>query len=742
MPQMQLPLIPAGSTQVNNTISVIKRNGYCYYFCGINPVFLHDADDHNSFRMYTSSLVVQGICRQIEIVNAFSVSRNSVSRSVSKYQKYGPSEFFRTRQGHGGTVLTDEVKAEAQSLLNLGKGKKVVAEQLNIKYDTLRKAVYQGRLTASPASAEPEPSSKSERSAADSSAGMGMACSRQTERVFAALGFLRDGASSIFKPCLDVPMGGVLCGLPALISNGLLSHIRECFSKLTGYYTELHVLLLMAYMALGRIKTVDQLQGYAPGELGKLMGLDRVPEVRCLRSKLAELSKDGAPEKWSALLSKDWMEGVPELTGALYIDGHVRVYHGQKTKLPKRYISRQRLCLRGTTDYWVNDALGQPFFVINRAVDQGMLEALRSDIVPRLLRDIPNQPTEEELKADPFLSRFTLIFDREGYSPGFFREMREKHRISCITYHKFPKDDWPEEWFKDVDVKMPNGEVLTMRLAEMGSLIGSRKSESLWVREVRKLNKSGHQSSLISSARSNVSTRDAALLFSRWSQENFFGYMMKHFAIDLLSEYGTEDFPGTQRVVNPEWRMLNRELRSLNAKLARRGAKHSELILNQEDDSSKVEKWIAEKAELLDEIQYFKHIIEETKESISRTPNHLDWHELPEAEKFRRLPPGRKRLTDTIKMIAYRAETAMANIVREKFARKDNVRALLVRMFQMEADIIPDIESGTLTVRLHQMSSRRDNEAIVHLLKHLNETEINYPGTKLRMIYEMIAPEE
>ena len=167
-------------------------------------------------------------------------------------------------------------------------------------------------------------------------------------------------------------------------------------------------------MALGRIKTVDQLQGFAPGELGKLMGLDRVPEVKCLRGKLAELSKDEAPEKWSALLSKDWMEAAPELTGALYIDGHVRVYNGHKTKLPKRFISRQRLCLRGTTDYWVNDALGQPFFVVNRVVDQGMLEALHTDIVPRLLKDIPNQPTDEILKADPFLSRFTLIFDSEG----------------------------------------------------------------------------------------------------------------------------------------------------------------------------------------------------------------------------------------------------------------------------------------------------------------------------------------
>ena len=152
-----------------------------------------------------------------------------------------------------------------------------------------------------------------------------------------------------------------------------------------------------------------------------------------MRKKLAALSEGNAPEKWSHLLSRDWMENAPELAGALYVDGHVRVYHGNQTDLPKKFVSRQRLCLRGITDYWVNDALGQPFFVVDRPVDQGMLEALRSDIVPRLLKDVPGQPSEEAFDADPFRHRFILIFDREGYSPAFFKEMWEHHRIACIT---------------------------------------------------------------------------------------------------------------------------------------------------------------------------------------------------------------------------------------------------------------------------------------------------------------------
>ena len=90
----------------------------------------------------------------------------------------------------------------------------------------------------------------------------------------------------------------------------------------------------------------------------------------------------------------------------------MRLYHGSLTELPKRYVSRQRLCLRGTTDYWGNDAVGKPFFRVERPVDHGMLEAIKSDIVPRLLRDVPGQPSDEELQANRNLCRFLLVFDR------------------------------------------------------------------------------------------------------------------------------------------------------------------------------------------------------------------------------------------------------------------------------------------------------------------------------------------
>jgi prepilin-type processing-associated H-X9-DG protein len=491
-------------------------------------------------------------------------------------------------------------------------------------------------------------------------------------------------------------------------------------------------------MALCRIKTVEQLQYQPPGELGKLLGLDRIPEVRCLRKKLASLSEDDAPLKWSHLLSRDWMEKDPEAAGVLYVDGHVRVYHGYKTELPKRFVSRQRLCLRGTTDYWVNDQTGRPFFVVDRPVDQGMLEALRSDIVPRLLEEVPNQPTEEELKADPYRHRFVIIFDREGYSPVFFKEMWEKHRIACITYHKFPGEPWPEAWFVETELEMRNGERVKMKLAEMGSWIGDKK-DGLFVREVRKLCESGHQTSLISTDKSDSGTKNAALIFSRWSQENFFGYMMKDFAIDLLSEYGTEEFPGTQRVVNPAWRELERKRRSLKSKHTHLTSRYASIDLNTDLKDKDVAKWERQKAELVLGIEQIEHELLEIKTKLAATPKHLEWENLPEGQKFERLAPGRKRLVDTIKMIAYRAETAMAEIVKEELSRTESARSVIKDLCAMEADILPNIKEGILTVQIHHMSNRRTDRAVQHLISHLNDAAFNYPGTNLRLSYRLVS---
>ncbi len=749
MPQALLPIIPDGSSKINELISVVRRDAGWTYFCGVQPVFEHPESDGRSFRMFTAQLCYQGVCSQAQIVRTFGVSKNSVLRSVAKRRREGINGFYGVRKGRGPTVLTQQIKASAQGLLEMGYSRREAADELGVNYDTIRKAVNQGRLRM-PTPASPEASVKSgtsleltvgtdktTRSAADADAGdeMGIACTRTAERVLAAVGKLPGGAPAQFQSCRDVSFGGVLCALPALAETGLFRHLKT-LPALSGYYMKLHVILLLAYMALCRIKIVEKLQYEAPGELGKLMGLDRIPEVRCLRKKLAQLSEDDSPQRWATLLSQDWMQQNPELAGTLYVDGHVRLYHGRLTQLPRRFVSRQRLCLRGATDYWVNDALGRPFFSVERTIDHGLLEVLRNDAVPRLLQDVPNQPTDEQLEADPHLCRFVIIFDREGYSPDFFREM-QRQRIACITYHKYPKDPWPESEFQQTQVATPNGEVISMMLAERGSWIGSQR-KGLWVRQVRKLTDSGHQTSLVSTAFAQLGLENAGKMFSRWSQENFFRYMMQHFEIDALSEYGTNVIPETdQPVVNPQRRQLDRECRSINSKLTRLITRFAALMLHPQAEDSQFPKWLREKAGLREQIEQFENELTALKKRKQSTPKHLAWDDLPESDKFERLKPSRKRLTDTVKLIAYRAETAMASIVREEMSHVDEARSLIRELCRCDADIIPNETLGVLEIRLHTMANPRSNRAVQYLLDHLNAAEYAYPGTNLRLLYRL-----
>ena len=87
--------------------------------------------------------------------------------------------------------------------------------------------------------------------------------------------------------------------------------------------------------------------------------------------------------------------------------------------------------------------------------------------MPRLLEEVPNQPSAETLEANPLLHRFTVIFDREGYSPELFLSLKNK-RVACISYHKFSEKDWSTEEFHTYQVKMSTGQTVEMKLAERG----------------------------------------------------------------------------------------------------------------------------------------------------------------------------------------------------------------------------------------------------------------------------------
>lgn len=571
----------------------------------------------------------------------------------------------------------------------------------------------------------------------DSRAAMGLGCTREQERAEAARGLL-DGAPPAFQPGQDVKSAGVLFALPALLCNGLLTFSEEHFRLPRGYYSLSSLLIVLAFAALLRVKSLEGVRYCDPGELGKAAGLDRIPEVRTLRRKVAALAECGGVGRWSRELARMWMEQHPGMAGTLYADGHMRVYHGRRTKLPKHYVARERLCLRGVPAYWVNDRQGRPFFAVSYEVDPKMVRVLREDIVPRLLKDVPGQPSGQELAEQPWLPRFWLVFDREGYSPVLFRQLWQRHRIACLTYRRAPGDPWREEEFSKVTVSGPGGEQSEMLLAERGSYLDHGK---VWVREVRRLiEKSGHQTPIVCTDYLSDAAQIAAKMFARWSQENFFKYMMQHFGIDRLVDYQLEGMDETVRVVNPRHRELDSQVRSLSAKLARKQQEFARLELKGGIAGKRFRKRLRRKAELRGQIEAMQQEVGQLKAQRKQTPRHIPFRELPRQHQFKKLKSGPKQLVDTIKMIAYRAETAMANLVREGLGKKkDEARSIVRQIFETDADLEPDEEKGILKVRLHNLANPRNNRQVKKLCQILNSSRTEFPGSNLRLVYDLVS---
>ncbi len=229
----------------------------------------------------------------------------------------------------------------------------------------------------------------------------------------------------------------------------------------------------------------------------------------------------------------------------------------------------------------------------------------------------------------------------------------------------------------------------------------------------------------------------APSLFARWSQENFFRYMREHYGLDSLIEYGTEPVPDAIQVVNPEWRKLDGKIRSKIGQRHRQAAQFGALALSEDPTNSEVQGFQQRKAQLREDIESLDLQIDQLKQSRKDTPHHIPVKLLPEEDRFTRLRTERKHFVDTIKMIAYRAESSMASLLREHIARTDDARALLRQIFDTEADLTPDLITNTLTVRLHHLTQAAHDQAIEKLLAELNATKTIFPGTHLTLVFKL-----
>jgi len=287
--------------------------------------------------------------------------------------------------------------------------------------------------------------------------------------------------------------------------------------------------------------------------------------------------------------------------------------------------------------------------------------------------------------------------------------------------------------FGQHQVSLVNGEQVTMELAERGVKL----SNDLWVREVRHLSEKGHQSSILSTDYRSDLSRVAVAMFARWCQENFFKYMRQHYNLDRLIEYGTEAIPDTTRVINPAWRQLDSQVRRQNALLSRELVQFAEIQLPQELEPQQVHAYESKKAQLQQAIEERRQQIQQLKAQRKALPKHIEIKDLPEQDRFSRLRSEKKHFIDTIKLIAYRAETALAQLAREKIKRLDEARSLIRQLFRTEVDLIPDQQNKTLTVRLHPMTTQAHDEVVRHICTEITATETVFPGSDLRLIYEI-----
>jgi hypothetical protein len=546
------------------------------------------------------------------------------------------------------------------------------------------------------------------------------------ERTLAAVGLIPE-AQITFGQHNNVQFGGVLLTVPALISQGLgeATNIYQPFPNC--YYGLESVFMLLAFMALLRIKSPEQLKQCSPGELGKVLGLDRAPEVKTLRGKIGLLVEQKKAESFQQALLRKWTHDEPCVT--FYVDGHVRVYNGSEGNLGRKYVSRQKLCLAGTTEYWVNDEMGLPLMCVIGELNEKLREAIEMEIVPRLLRDIDPDPRMDQ---DPEMPRFTLVFDREAYEPAFFVRLWEKHRIAVITYRKNVKDIWPEEDFEEVETQVIGNNVridVCEREVELNGYV---------FREIRKLSDNGHQVSVLTTHRLLPALVIAGKMFSRWSQENFFSYMLENYNFDRMLQYGTEELSPNIEVVNPPYSKLTGKIKKVREKTARLEAQlHQHLEKSIDIPLDKMPDTIAVQTKIVEKIKPLKTELDILLAERKNTPARIKLADMPEEKRYNKLKTESKLFINIIKMIAYRAETVLFNLLKPFFRNADKEGRMLIKsILDSDADLAPDYNNKTLTVTLHTQSSPRSNRAASELCKIMNQTEEMYPGTNLKLIFK------
>ena len=541
---------------------------------------------------------------------------------------------------------------------------------------------------------------------------------RTVERVMARFGLLSEAAPEP-EPGENLRFAGVLLALPAIIDLGILDVVVSVYRRLKpGFYGLRTFVLTLLLMALLRVKRPEWLKGLPPEILGRHLGLDRSPEVKTVRRKLTEIAQQGRSHELVAEIARRLAAEHEDLVGFLYVDGHVRAYHGRREQ-EKTFVPRKRICMPATTDYWVNDAGGDPIFFVTAEGHGGLAKAF-----PGILAEL-KEVIGEGRKA-------TVVFDRGGWDLKLFAKMRED--FDFLTYRKRPYDDLPAAAFMTF-TEEEEGEEVHYDLADMKVDVGKAGE----LRLVARLDEKGEQVHILTTREDLSAVEVAKRMRSRWRQENFFKYMREEFALDALVSYEMVPADGERLVVNPERRAAEKEVRRQRSRVKKLEQELASLS-SEEAGRPTLAGFKDAVFELGTPLARAREELDRTIERRSGIPKRVPLKEALQHEPMR-LEFERKTFLDALKMMAYRAESGLAAALIPHYKRSHQEgRKLLREALAASGDF--EIEDRVMTVRLEPLSSEHRTKALRGLCAILSEQNAKYPGTDLVLRYAVRADQD
>ncbi len=335
--QAPLPLLPEGAVPIGDAAGLlVGEAGGAVFVWGALWWSWQDGDEAGR-RIAAVQLATGKIATRIEIAAAFDTTPATLWRWCRDYDRDGIAGLVPAKPGpKGAWKLTDEIIGQIVALDAQGLTQAKVAERAGVSSFSVRQVLAE---RARPAATE--------TAGADEVNGLPVVPAptpRTGERQAARYGQLGE-AVPVFTQGRQLPLAGLLLCLPALEATGLLEVAGQVYGKLkSGFYGLKPMLLTLVFLALLREPRAEGATRIVPGDLGRILAFDRAPEVSTIRRKLGELSAQGKAGQLMAGLARHHLATHPDAVGFLYIDGHVRAYHGTR-RLPKAHVARMRIAM-------------------------------------------------------------------------------------------------------------------------------------------------------------------------------------------------------------------------------------------------------------------------------------------------------------------------------------------------------------------------------------------------------------